>query len=257
MLVVALLLAAVGGAAVGGPAVGGPATAAVPPWFPTRLGHLGDSRQVVVVAGHSRTSTSSTAYAYQRGTDGRWRAAFPAMAARNGYGGWQWASRRVQGTGTTPIGTFTITEAFGLAADPGTRLDYRRVDGNDHWVGDRSDPRTYNMFQPSLSPRRTWRTSRAERLADYPRQYAYAAVVDFNRPAPGSVSWNTALGQYVTSAPAVAGRGSAIFLHVHGRGSTAGCVSLSRTQMVAVLRWLDPALRPRIVLAPIADLPRA
>ena len=102
VLVVALLLA-----------IGGPVGAAVPPWFPTRLGHLGDSRQVVVVAGHSRTSTYSTAYAYQRGTDGRWRAAFPAMAARNGFGGWQWATRRVQGTGTTPIGTFPITEAFG------------------------------------------------------------------------------------------------------------------------------------------------
>jgi L,D-peptidoglycan transpeptidase YkuD (ErfK/YbiS/YcfS/YnhG family) len=51
--------------------------------------------------------------------------------------------------------------------------------------------------------------------------------------------------------------GSAIFLHANGAGSTAGCVSLRRADLLTVLRWLDPRFRPRIVMAPIGDIGRA
>jgi L,D-peptidoglycan transpeptidase YkuD (ErfK/YbiS/YcfS/YnhG family) len=44
------------------------------------------------------------------------------------------------------------------------------------------------------------------------------------------------------------GLGSAIFLHVSSGGPTAGCVALPAGQLVEVLRWLDPALAPRIAL---------
>lgn len=233
--------------------LGGPPTD--PAYFPTRLTHLGDARQAIVVTGRSSGSSYATLRAYGRGDDGRWRGIFPAMAARNGYGGWVWAARRVQDTGTTPIGTFRITEAYGLAADPGARLPYRRLDRNDYWAGDRNDPPTYNVFQPVAGPGRTWRTSQAERMADYPRQYAYLAVIDFNRPA--STSWNAVRHQYEAKVPAVAGRGSAIFLHASGKGSTAGCVSVGSAGMISLLRWLDPAQHPRIVMAPLADIDRA
>src|SRR4051812_32227522 len=83
-----------------------PAEAADPAWFPTRLTHLGDAEQVIVVTGRSPKSSFATLRVFERGSDGRWRAALPAMAARNGYAGWQWAAKRVQDTGTTPAGTF-------------------------------------------------------------------------------------------------------------------------------------------------------
>ncbi|GIF08337.1 hypothetical protein Asi03nite_58750 [Actinoplanes siamensis] len=222
---------------------------------PAGLKNLGDARQVIVVTGRSWTSTYSTVTAFQRTDQGRWIQTFAAMPARNGYGGWAWSASRVQDTGTTPAGTFTITQAFGVLADPGTRLSYRKVDGNDYWVGDQLDPRTYNLLQPSASAKRTWRTSEAERLAAYPTQYAHAAVIDFNRPA--GVHWNEELGEFVADTPAHTSRGSAIFLHASGKGSTAGCVSVSRADVAALLRWLDPALRPRIVMAPASDLANA
>src|SRR5690349_8268841 len=114
-----------------------PAGAAVPAYHPTRLAHVSDSRQLIVVTGASRTSSYATAYTYQLGADGRtWRAKFPAMRARVGYAGWVWAGKRIQDTGTTPMGTFRITTTFGLKKDPGTKMKYRRIDGNDYWVGD-------------------------------------------------------------------------------------------------------------------------
>lgn len=233
---------------------GEPVDAATPAWFPTRLTHIGDARQLLVVVGTG--GTSATLHAYQRAGKG-WREVVPPMAARIGYGGWAWAAERVQDTGTTPAGTFTLTEAFGLAPDPGAKLPYRRAGRNDYWAGDRRDPRTYNLWEPAAVSGRTWRTGQSERLSSFPVQYAYAVVIDFNRPAPVTVVWNAAHHEFVTSRPSAVGRGSAIFLHVNGRGSTAGCVSVTRAHLVGILHWLDPARHPRIVMAPLAGIGRA
>jgi len=230
--------------------------AAVPAYHPTKLRNIGDSQQVVVVTGNGRTSTYATLRAYQKNANGSWSQKFAGMPARVGYAGWEWASKRVQDTGTTPMGTFRITSAFGLKANPGTKVKYTRADSNDYWVGDNRDAKTYNMFQPSASSTRTWRTGEAERLAAYPTQYEYAAVVDFNRPWGSTIKWNTAHAQYETSKPVDTKRGSAIFLHINGSGSTAGCVSLKRADLLNVLTWLDPAKTPRIVMAPLTDIGR-
>ncbi|MEU4624719.1 L,D-transpeptidase family protein [Actinoplanes sp. NPDC023801] len=228
-----------------------PATAALP----DELAHVGKARQVIVVSGRSWTSTHATLRAFQRGADGRWRQTFATMKARTGYGGWKWASSRRQDTGQTPAGTFTLTQAFGVRPDPGTRLPYRKVDADDYWAGDNRDAATYNLFQPSASPKRTWRISQAERLAAYPKQYAHAVVINFNKPS--GVRWDAARRQYVATTRADTRRGSAIFLHASGSGSTAGCVSVSRADMIRLLTWLDPAKKPRIVMAPSSAIRKA
>jgi L,D-peptidoglycan transpeptidase YkuD (ErfK/YbiS/YcfS/YnhG family) len=48
--------------------------------------------------------------------------------------------------------------------------------------------------------------------------------------------------------PVVPGRGSAIFLHGDVGGPTNGCVSLPAGELDFVLRWLDPARKPQIVI---------
>ncbi|GAA2540262.1 L,D-transpeptidase family protein [Winogradskya consettensis] len=231
--------------------------AAVPVYHPTRLKYVGDAQQIVVVTGTGRKTTTGTLRAYQKNADGSWTQKFAGMAARNGYGGWVWGSQRVQNTGTTPMGTFHITTAFGLKANPGTKIKYTRADSGDYWVGDNKDPKTYNLFQPWASGTRTWRVGESERLAAFPTQYEYAAMIDFNRPVAASVTWNSAHSEYVTSKPVSVKRGSAIFLHINGSGSTAGCVSVSRANMINLLKWLDPAKKPRIVMAPLADIQNA
>ena len=50
------------------------------------------------------------------------------------------------------------------------------------------------------------------------------------------------------------GLGSAIFLHVSTGGATAGCVALPAAQLLQVLRWLDPAQQPRIVMGTTASV---
>jgi L,D-peptidoglycan transpeptidase YkuD (ErfK/YbiS/YcfS/YnhG family) len=223
--------------------------AAVPAYHPTRLAHVGDATQLVVVTSKSWRSSHATLRTYEKGSDGRWRAAFPAMKARIGSKGFVRAKQRRQSTWTTPAGTFGIPRAFGLAGKPaGTKLRYRKVDGNDWWPYDPRDPRTYNVLQPFRPSQARWRTSYAERLASYGRQYKYAAVIDYNLPT--GVRWSAKHRQYVTSKPARTTKGGGIFLHVNGRGATAGCVSLQEADMAKVLAWLRPGSKPRIVMGP-------
>ncbi|MDQ1635944.1 MAG: hypothetical protein QOJ32_2753 [Frankiaceae bacterium] len=247
MRIVALLIALLSVAGTGLAAC-----APLPASHPSNLAHVGNARQMLVAVGNSRTSSYATLYAYEKNADGSWRDVFGAMPARVGYNGWHWAAQRVQNDGSSPAGTFSMTTAFGLSANPGTRLAYRHSDGDDYWSGDPRDPRTYNLYQTSVSPRRTWRLTDAttERVASYPTQYAYAAVINAYRPPDASITYNAARGQYETSQPTATGHGFSIFLHINGRGSTAGCVSVDQANMLRILRWVDPAKAPRITMAP-------
>ena len=72
----------------------------------------------------------------------------------------------------------------------------------------------------------------SERLLDYPGQYDYAVVIDFNRPPDVVVPY----------------RGAGIFVHVNGSGATAGCVSTLRQNLVTMLGYLRPG--DRITITP-------
>jgi L,D-peptidoglycan transpeptidase YkuD (ErfK/YbiS/YcfS/YnhG family) len=151
---------------------------------------------------------------------------FLTSSARIGYNGTVDGATRRQGTGTTPLGTYTMTEAFGNGPAPGMWLPYHRVRSGDYWVED-AESRYYNTLRnksqggfrwslPSSSP------NSSERLQSFPVQYRYAVVINFNRPPDRRVK----------------GRGSGIFLHVKGSGATAGCVAITAAQLRTVLAYL-------------------
>ncbi len=130
---------------------------------------------------------------------------------RTGYGGLVPGDDRQQGTGTTPLGSYRVTETFGLARRPkGTELPFHRVRSGDYWVQD-NESRWYNTLRNKHKGGFRWRISgynSSVRLREYTSQYRWSIVIDFNRPNP------------------VRHRGSGIFLHVNGSGATAG---VSRT----------------------------
>ena len=212
------------------------------PTLPSRLRGLGSARQVVVVT-DPRGTSRATLTAYQK-VGSAWRRVLGPVAARIGRNGFTKATTRVQGSQTTPEGSFVLGPSFGNGRSPGTRMGYREVDSNDRWVYDRSDPGTYNTYQPSGD----W--SNQERLSQIAyRQYRYSVVIGFNHPVM-SLS-PTARPQ---ASAAVSTRvGGGIFLHVTKvvdgvSQPTAGCVSVAETHMRSLLRWLDPAKHPRIVM---------
>jgi L,D-peptidoglycan transpeptidase YkuD (ErfK/YbiS/YcfS/YnhG family) len=184
---------------------------------------VGSSTQVVTVVAASSRSTTATVTAWQLGAGG-WTAVVGPVAARIGAQGVGTAS---EDTSRTPAGTFTLSEGFGRAGNPGTALPYRVIDTADWWVSDRTSA-LYNQHARCAPGTCPFSEAAGEHLVDAGSSYNYAVVIDYNRR------------------PAVAGKGSAFFLHVTNGAATAGCVAVPQSSLVAIMKWLDPAARPLI-----------
>jgi L,D-peptidoglycan transpeptidase YkuD (ErfK/YbiS/YcfS/YnhG family) len=161
-----------------------------------------------------------------------WRRQLTTADGRTGAGGLVDGDRRQQGSGTTPVGTYGLTSTFGThAADPRARLPHHRIRKGDHWVQDNASDHYNRLRNQREGGFRWWLPSShpdsSERLTDFPRQYEWSIVTDFN-------------------VEQVRHRGSGIFLHVNGRGATAGCVSAPRRFIRSLVRLLDPARVPVI-----------
>jgi L,D-peptidoglycan transpeptidase YkuD (ErfK/YbiS/YcfS/YnhG family) len=115
---------------------------------------------------------------------------------------------------------------YGIAPNPGIALAYHRLGCGDWWDEDPASP-TYNRFRHVSCGTTPSFGGGSEALWRISPQYRYFAVIEYN------------------ARPVVAGRGSAIFLHV-AVASTAGCVSLPEARLVRLLRWLRPTSRPLI-----------
>jgi L,D-peptidoglycan transpeptidase YkuD (ErfK/YbiS/YcfS/YnhG family) len=209
-----------------------PPPALAPPTRDTASGQLpvpgstGVATQVITVAAPSSAATRATLQAWHKSSSG-WVKVGPAISAWLGYGGMTANAR--EGFNGTPIGSFSLTHAFGNNADPGSRLPYFQADANDWWSGD-SASSTYNSHQHCAPGACPFRTGESENLHDASWVYGYAVVIDYN------------------VGPAVPGKGSAFFLHVTENKPTQGCVSIPQGDVVRLLRWLDPAQHPRIIM---------
>lgn len=187
---------------------------------------VGDATELVVVRAASTTATVGTLTAWQRDATGVWTRVLGPITADLGTAGIGTASEDVE---HTPRGTFTLTQAFGVLPDPGTKLPYFRATTDDWWVSDTTSG-AYNTHQVCAPGSCPFDESAGEDLGRIVPQYDYAVVLDVNRD------------------PVVRGAGSAFFLHVSDGGPTQGCVSVDRSALVTILRWLDPADHPRIAI---------
>lgn len=138
------------------------------------------------------------------------------------------AAAKREGDGVTPAGAWPMRRAFyrpDREAPPPTRLPLRPLDPGDGWC-DAPGDRAYNQLV------RLPYAASAERLWREDALYDLLIVLGYN------------------DAPVVAGRGSAIFLHLARDGfePTEGCVALARADLLAVLAEADAA--GRVVIAP-------
>jgi L,D-peptidoglycan transpeptidase YkuD (ErfK/YbiS/YcfS/YnhG family) len=162
---------------------------------------------VVVVSSGSRATIRAC-----RKVSGRYLTQLGPYSGHVGFGGV--TSRKREGDGRTPAGTFALLGGFGATANPGLRAaSWLRVDPRDVWV---DDPRSRFYDLHERTPVRG-RWASAEKMLQRPA-YDDAQVI----------GWNLAR---------TPGRGSAIFLHVDLGRSTAGCVSLPASALRSVLRW--------------------
>ncbi|MET9719210.1 L,D-transpeptidase family protein [Streptomyces rochei] len=204
-----------------------PADGPGPRPLPARMADTGGGTQLITAVAPAAGSTEGRVTWWDRVGGRRWVEAGSAPA-RFGAGGLADGTTREQGTLTTPTGLYDLPYAFGIAPAPrGTRYRYRPVREESWWCQDNAS-RSYNRW---TEPRPAdCRAAEAEHLITYSAQYAHALVVGFNYHRP------------------VRGRGAGIFLHVNGRGATAGCVSVPAEAMRRILRWAAPEARPHLAI---------
>jgi L,D-peptidoglycan transpeptidase YkuD (ErfK/YbiS/YcfS/YnhG family) len=193
----------------------------------------GSATQVVTVTAPSTGSTTATLQAWSK-SGSAWRKVGPAVPGFVGSNGM--STHTNEGLSATPMGSFTLTQAFGANSDPGTDLPYFRTTPADWWISQTSGRGAdlYNTHQRCASNCAFTRGDPNEHLHYETPYYNYAVVIDYNTAnAPGGVKL---------------GAGSAFFLHVEHNGPTAGCVSIPQDQLVRIMRWLDPAAHPRILI---------
>jgi L,D-peptidoglycan transpeptidase YkuD (ErfK/YbiS/YcfS/YnhG family) len=147
--------------------------------------------------------------------------AIPVALGRGGI-----LANKREGDGGTPRGTFLPRKLWWRAdrfRRPRTFLPTRAITPADAWCEDPND-RHYNR------PIRVARNHKGDRLQRKDHLYDFIVEIDHN------------------TRPRVAGRGSAVFLHLarDNFGPTAGCVSMTRSAMLHLLRRLGP--RTRIVI---------
>lgn len=128
-----------------------------------------------------------------------------------------------EGDGATPRGTFRPLRVWWRAdrhPRPKTFLPVRAIRFEDAWCEDPSS-RHYNR------PLRLERDGRGDRLTREDHLYDFIVEIDHN------------------TSPRIAGRGSAVFLHLARPdfSPTAGCVSMTRPVMLRLLEQLGPHTR--------------
>jgi L,D-peptidoglycan transpeptidase YkuD (ErfK/YbiS/YcfS/YnhG family) len=186
----------------------------------------GAASKVITVTAASTAATAATLQAWNAAPGGGWLPYGAAVAAHLGTGGL--TTQPSETKPATPIGSFTLTQAFGSAANPGTPLPYFRTDPSDWWVSDANSP-LYNTHQ-RCSTGCPFNTAAGENLYQAGFVYTYAVVIDYNR------------------SPVTPGAGSAFFLHVSNGSATVGCISIPEANLIAIMDWLTPASQPRILI---------
>ncbi len=189
----------------------------------------GDATRVVTVTAPSTGSTTATLQAWQRTASGWAKVGGPVTAWVGADG---LSTSPSESRSATPIGSFTLTQAFGRMANPGTGLPYRQTTPADWWIS-QSGP-LYNTLQHCSGSCGFTQGDPNEHLYYETPYYDYAVVIDYNtRNSPTGVRQ---------------GAGSAFFLHVSVGSATAGCVAIPRSALVPLMQWLMPAAHPRILI---------
>ncbi|GAA1269826.1 hypothetical protein GCM10009665_67800 [Kitasatospora nipponensis] len=177
-----------------------------------------ETSQVVLATGANKNSSDTTVTLWTRTPDGRWHPG-ATWAAHNGYSGW--TTDHNVGDLRSPIGVFTLSDAGGLKADPGSKLPYHQdsdfVAAGKGFTG--------------------------ETLAG---SFDYVIAINYNR-VPGSSPLDT-------REPLGSAKGGGIWIHADHGGPTHACVSVSEEHMAELVRTLDPAAHPVIVMGDAASL---
>ena len=188
---------------------------ASPEWV-TKLDAAKDAEQLIVVAGYDK----NTAYvSMHEKKDGKWQ----KIISSPGFIGLDGLGKANIDESLTPVGTFTIDKAFGIADDPGCQMEYTKVDDTYYWSGDKN-----NHFNELVSTKDVPNldTEESEHITDYQYQYQYVLNLGYNTECEVK-------------------NGYAFFFHCFGdrKPYTGGCVSVPENTMKIIMQSIKPGCK--------------
>ena len=164
------------------------------------------TNQIILVIPANYTTTSATLYFYIKEGE-KWNQQLETRAniGKNGLG------KEKEGDNKTPVGVYKFNRYFGIYDNPGTDLDYVKVNESHYWDGD-SNSSNYNTLV-NIETYKDFDPSESEHLTDYNPGYEYAMNINYNEEKTKH-------------------KGSAIFLHCFTRNNyTGGCVAIEREKL--------------------------
>ncbi|WP_157800180.1 L,D-transpeptidase family protein [Sporolactobacillus pectinivorans] len=178
-----------------------------------------ENKQLILVTASGYHKDSVTVQTFNRGKNNKWQRVLITTGIIGKSGFTHSFSEWSEGS---PVGKYTITQAFGRYKNPGTNLPYHRISKSDVWV-DNVHSKYYNTLQ------NMYRVHQYSEKMNIP-QYDYGFVINYNTQR-------------------VRGKGSAVFFHIAlGKYKyTLGCTAVSEENVVRIMKWLNPKDKPVII----------
>lgn len=191
-----------------------------------KLTSIHKNDQVILVTAKGNKTSKAKIQTFERDATGNLKHVLSTTGyiGKNGF-----TTNKKEGDGKSPVGKYSIGTAFGQQGNPGTKLPFKSITNDDVWV---DDPKSslYNSWQSRSKTSGQWRS--AENMNH--RLYTHGFVINYN----------TKRTPY---------KGSAIFFHV-ATSYTVGCTGTDRTNVISILKWIDPKKNPVIIQTPEKDL---
>jgi len=214
-------------------------------WILLHGSPLSASRQLLVVQTPSWAASTGTLQRYEK-RSGKWQKIGRSIAVKVGKNGLAWGrglhriprgEKRIkrEGDGRAPAGIFRLSYAFGDRAFK-LQFPYHIMTQRHHCIDD-SRSRYYNRVIDSSKVKKDYKSF--EHMKFTSGLYSYGLFVDHNPQR-------------------IPGAGSCIFLHIKKKNGkpTVGCTAMSKSEIMTILRWLDPQKKPLLIQAPKSTIKR-
>jgi L,D-peptidoglycan transpeptidase YkuD (ErfK/YbiS/YcfS/YnhG family) len=187
---------------------------------------LDSVNQLLVVFNETPESNSAMMVVMEK-KDKKWVVISPPLIAGIGRKGFAAPNSKHEGDGQSPTGLFRLGQLFCYEKSVNTRMPYIQTTPEDKWIDDPDSP-DYNRYIRGDTNAKSY-----EKLLLSNNDYKYCLAIEYNMH------------------PVIKGKGSAIFLHIsEGEtiNSSSGCVVLLQKDMESLLKWMNPEMKPSILM---------
>jgi len=188
--------------------------------------------QLLVVFNETPDQNSAVLVAMEK-RNKNWQIFATSMPVGVGHNGFAAPKAKREGDNESPTGLFRLGQLFCYDKVVNTRMPFIQTTSEDKWIDD-SNSADYNRYVRGSTQAKSY-----ENLKISGDEYKYCMVVDYNMD------------------PVVKGMGSAIFLHLSSGDKpnpSAGCIVMIKKDMEELLKWMNPELKPSILMGNVKIL---